>query len=57
MGWEVDKRQRADQQAREIENNQQALRDSIEATRKLVDQSEDMLKRHRRELEEDDRAG
>jgi hypothetical protein len=59
MGWGAfvsDKRKRAEQQAREIEANQQALRDSIEETQRLVHESEDMLRRHRREREEDDAA-
>lgn len=52
-----DKRQRADrrdQQAREIEANQKALRDSIAESQRLVEESETILKRHRREREEDD---
>ena len=51
----MDKRQRAEQQAREIEKNQHDLRKSIEETQRLVDESETMLRRHRREREEDDR--
>jgi len=47
--------ERSEQQAREIEANQQALRNSINETRRLVTQSEDMLRRHRKERGEDDR--
>lgn len=52
-----DKRQRADrreQQAKEIEANQKALRESIAESQRLVAESETILKRHRREREEDD---
>ena len=52
-----DKRQRADrreQQAKEIEANQKALRDSIAESQRLVEESESILKRHRRERDEDD---
>jgi hypothetical protein len=45
---------RRDQQAREIETNQDALRASIEESKRLVDQSEAMILRHRRECEEDE---
>jgi hypothetical protein len=45
---------RAAQQSREIEENQAALRRSIAETERLVSQSEDMLRRHRREREEDE---
>ncbi len=52
-----DKRQRADrreQQAKEIEANQKALRDSIAESQRLVEESESILQRHRREQDEDD---
>jgi len=45
---------RREQQAREIEENQAQLRKSIADTQRLVDESEAMLDRHRREREEDD---
>ncbi len=48
--------ERRDQQAREIEANQDALRKSIAETQRLVGESEEMLKRHRREREEDDES-
>lgn len=41
------------QQSREIEENQEALRRSIAETERLVSQSEDMLRRHRSERDED----
>lgn len=47
------KRQRDEQHAREIEENQAALRRSIEETSRLVNQSEAMLRRHKQEREED----
>ena len=52
-----DKKSRADrraQQAREIEESQAALRSSIAETERLVDESDKMLRRHRKECEEDD---
>lgn len=45
---------RAAQQGSEIEANQEALRRSIAETERLVTESETMLRRHRREREEDD---
>lgn len=48
------KRNELDQrQAHEIEENQAALRRSIEETQRLVSESEQMLQRHRKEREED----
>jgi len=47
------KRDREDKQAREIEENQEALRRSIAETSRLVGESEAMLQRHKREREED----
>lgn len=44
---------RGAQHDREIEENQEALRRSIAETERLVTQSENMLRRHRREREED----
>ena len=45
---------RAAQHSREIEENQEALRRSIAETERLVSESENMLRRHRREREEDE---
>ena len=45
---------RREQQAREVEESQDALRKSIAETQRLMDQSDEMLKRHRREAEEDE---
>ena len=53
----TDKKKRAerrDQQSREVEASQKALRESIAETDRLMGQSEEMLRRHRREREEDD---
>ena len=45
---------RAAKQSREIEENQEALRRSIAETERLVSESENMLRRHRREREQDE---
>lgn len=47
---------RREQQTREIEKNQKQLRDSIAVTQRLVDESEALLERHRRERDGDDAA-
>ncbi len=48
------KADRREQQAREVEKNQAALRVSIAETERLVGESEEMLRRHREECEADD---
>ena len=45
---------RSDRQAREVERSQHELRESIAKTQRLLDESERMLKRHRRECEENE---
>ena len=53
------KKARADRrnaQAREVEESQAALRSSIAETERLVGESDKMLRRHRKECEEDDAA-
>ena len=45
---------RREQQAHEVEESQAALRKSIAETQRLVDESDEMLERHRRERETDD---
>ena len=45
---------RRERHAREVEESQQALRDSISETERLVGESEKMLRRHREEREEDE---
>ena len=45
---------RREQQAREVEESHAALRASIAQTQHLVVESDQVLKRHRRECEEDD---
>jgi hypothetical protein len=47
--------QRREQQAREVEASQKAMRESIVEADRLVGESEAMLRRHRQEQEEDDR--
>ncbi|HEV2122025.1 MAG TPA: hypothetical protein VGW38_04515 [Chloroflexota bacterium] len=50
------RKQRRERQAAEVEESQRGLRDSIAQTNKLLDASDEMLKRHRRECEEADRT-
>ena len=53
-----DKKKRAErreQQSREVEASQKALRASITETKRLVGESEAMLRRHRKESDDDDR--
>jgi hypothetical protein len=53
--FERDKRtHRREQQAREVEASQEALKASISETERLVGESDEMLKRHRGECERDD---
>lgn len=55
MNEKSDRRaRRISQHSREIEANQEALRRSIAETERLVTESEEMLRRHRQEREEDD---
>jgi hypothetical protein len=52
-----DPRKRAErraQQAQEVEESQAKLRASIAETERLMDASDEMLRRHRRELDADD---
>ena len=42
------------QQAAEIEASQDSLRDSIAETKRLVTESDDMLRRHHQEREDDE---
>lgn len=46
--------ERRKQQAAEIEASQDGLRKSIAETQRLVGESEQMLRRHHKECEEDD---
>lgn len=43
------RKDRRDRQAREVEQSQQDLRDSIARTKMLLDESDDMIRRHRQE--------
>ena len=45
---------RQDRHANEVEESQRALRRSIDDTQKLLDASDEMLKRHRRECDDED---
>jgi len=49
--WET-RHDRRDRHARELEESQQRLRESIHETERLLTASEEMLKRHRRESDE-----
>jgi hypothetical protein len=46
--------ERRKQQSAEIEASQERLRENIAETARLVEESDDMLRRHRKECEEDD---
>jgi len=53
-----DKKKRAErreQQTREVEASQRAMRESITETERLVGESEEMLRRHRKECDDDER--
>ena len=53
-----DKKQRAErreQHSREVEASQKALRESIAESERLVGESEEMLRRHRKECDDGDR--
>jgi hypothetical protein len=53
-----DKKKRAErreQQSREVEASQRAMRESITETERLVGESEEMLRRHRKECDDDER--
>ena len=53
-----DKKKRAErreQQTREVEASQRAMRESITETERLVGESEKMLRRHRKECDDDER--
>ena len=46
--------ERREQQSREVEESQRGLRESIAETDRLVRKSDEMLRRHRQEREDDD---
>jgi hypothetical protein len=48
--------ERRDQQSQEIHANQAKLRESIAESERLVSEAEKILRRHRKECEEDDAA-
>ena len=48
------RKSRRDRHARDVEESQKQLRESIDKTNKLLDESDKMLKRHRRECDEAD---
>jgi hypothetical protein len=54
MDQRESKEERRKRQAHELEESQKALRDSIAHTQDLLDQSDELIRRHRRECEDDD---
>jgi hypothetical protein len=54
MPTSKDHAERRDRHAAEIEESQAALRKSIAETGRLVDESDDMLRRHRKECDDAD---
>jgi hypothetical protein len=46
------RQERRERHSHEVEDSQEQLRASIEKTQQLLDQSDAMLKRHRRECED-----
>lgn len=49
-----DQAEQRERHAREVEASQKALRESISQTQRLVDESDQMLRRHRGEREDRD---
>lgn len=54
MNEHENRKQMRERQAREVEESQRELRESIANTERLLTQSNDMLKRHGKEREEQD---
>ena len=50
------RKERRDRQASEVEQSQAALRKSIDETERLVEESDEMLRRHRREQQDGDES-
>ncbi len=48
------RKQRRERHAREVEESQEKLRDSISETERLLSESDEMLKRQRRECDDAD---
>jgi hypothetical protein len=46
-----DRRKRRDRQSRELEQNQQDLRTSIAESKRLVDEADALIQRHRKECD------
>ena len=49
--------ERREQQALDVEESQAIVRANIAEAQRLMDESDAMLKRHRKELEDDDSVG
>jgi hypothetical protein len=45
---------RRERQARELESNQQALRESIAESKRLADEADELIRRHRDECDADE---
>ena len=56
MDGKKQRQERRDRHAQEVEDSQAQLRKSISETERLVDESDKMLRRHRKECDEDDAA-
>jgi hypothetical protein len=54
MPTKKDRDARRQQQATEVEANQEALRNSIAESKRLIDEASEMTRRHRRELDDDE---
>lgn len=57
MGTAKERAERRDRHAAEVEASQVELRNSISETERLVDESDQMLRRHRTECEAGDPGG
>ena len=56
MPTSKDRAERRDRHAAEVEASQDALRKSIDETERLVEESDEMLRRHRTEHQDGDAA-
>ena len=55
MSYKKQRAERREQHSREVEASQKALRESIAETERLMGESEEMLRRHRKDRDDDDR--
>ena len=57
MSDKMTRAERREQQASQVEESQRKLKASIAQTQRLVDESDEMLRRHRRECDSDEAEG